>query len=434
MRMVDLIRTKRDGGELTPEEMSFFIDGLTKGTLPDHQISALLMAIFFAGFSDQEQFEFTDTLMKLTPPLDLSSIPGPKIGKHSTGGVGDKTSMVAGALVASAGVNVPMIVGRGLGHTGGTLDKMESIPGFKTQMSAQEFQASLGSVHFAMMAPTEAFLPADKKLYSMRNDSATVESIPLIVGSLLSKKFAEGTDGVVLDVKTGAGALTAKITDARQLAHSMVTVGKRLGKNVIALISDMEQPLGNAIGHALEIMETVQTLRGDGPEDLEELSLEIASRMMVMAKPDLTLEAAKDQMFKALNEGAGLQKFRELVAAQGGNADAIDNFELLPNATADHAITSPRTGYISKISADGIGLAVALLGGRRDNPEAALDAAVGIVLEHKTGDHIQAGEPLCTIYHNQDSNLEEAIETIEEAFRISATPPETRPLVYEVIQ
>ncbi len=433
MRVVDLIRTKRDGGELSQEELDFFLRGFAKGEIPDHQASALLMAIYYNGLSDQELADWTTSGAALASPLNLSDLPDPKISLHSTGGVGDKTPLIVGPLAAAAGVVVPMIVGRGLSYTGGTLDKVESIPGFNARLSVQECHAVLRKVGLAFVAPTEELAPVDRKLDALRNATATVPSIPLIAGSILSRKIADGTNGLVADVKTGSGALMKKMTDARRLAQSLVTVGKRLDLRVVALITDMDQPLGNAVGNALEVMEAIEAMRGGGPEDLVELSLELAARLLCLAYPDRTLESAKDQMFKLLGDGSALQKFRQLLEVQGANPQVIDNFELLPTASADFVISSPRAGHISRISADDIGQAVTLLAGRAGST-GELDPAVGIVLEHKVGDRIQAGERLCTVYYNEDTHLAEASEMVEDAFHIAAAAPEARTLVYEVIQ
>jgi pyrimidine-nucleoside phosphorylase/thymidine phosphorylase len=370
----------------------------------------------------------------MAPPLDLSALPGPKIGKHSTGGVGDKTSLIVGPLVAAAGVIVPMTVGRGLTHTGGTLDKIESIPGFNARLKAAEFATLLRNVGVAMNGPTEELTPADNKLYSLRNATGTVESIPLMAASILSVKLSEGTDGVVLDVKTGAGALLQKVTDARRLAQTIVTVAKRLGKKAVCVLTDMDQPIGNAIGNALEVMEAVEAMRGNGPPDLVELSLELGARMVAMAHPDRTVESAKEHLFQLLNDGSALQKFRQMIQFQGANPQVVDDFNLLPTASAEFAVSSPRAGFVTRISADDIGHAALLLGAGREKMESKLDPAVGIVLEHKVGDRIQAGERLCSIYYNADTHLEEASQTVEDAFRISATAPEAPTLIYEVIQ
>jgi len=434
MRLVDLIQRKRDGGELSREEVDFFLNGTVAGQIPEYQAAALLMAIFFTGLTEEELTDWTESASKLAPALDLSDLTGPKIGKQSTGGVGDKTSLIVGPLVAAAGVTVPMIVGRGLAYTGGTLDKLESIPGFNARLTRKEFQTVLRNVGLAMIGPTQELTPADEKLYPLRDATATVESIPLIAASILSRKLAEGTDGCVLDVKTGSGALLKKMTDSRRLAQTMVNVAKRLGKKAVCLITDMDQPLGNAVGNALEVMEAVESMRGGGPPDLVELSLELAARMLLLAYPDRTVESAKDELFKLLNDGSALQKFRQSIEVQGGNAQVIDSFELFPTASAEFVISSPRAGYVSRISADDVGQAAMLLGAGRDRMDSKIDAAVGIVLEHKTGDRIQAGERLCTIYYNEETHVEEASQMVEDAFRISSTPPEARPLIYEVIQ
>jgi pyrimidine-nucleoside phosphorylase/thymidine phosphorylase len=434
MRVVDLIQLKRDGGELSPEEVEFFIQGVAKGAIADFQASALLMAICFQGLTDPELAEWARCAASFATPLELGAIVGPKISKHSTGGVGDKTSLIVAPLVAAAGITVPVIVNRGLAHSGGSLDKLESIPGFNPNLNGTQLIAALKKTRGAFLAQTDQYAPVDKKLDLLRNSAGSVESVPLIAASILSRKLAEGTDALVVDVKTGSGALMKKMTDSRRLAQALVTVGKRLDQKVVAVITDMDQPLGNAIGNALEVMEAIEAMRGNGPEDLVELSLELASRVVCLAHSDRTLESAKDEMYKLLNDGAALQQFRQILEAQGGNPQVIDSFELLPNASADFVVSSPRAGYVSRISADDIGHAVALLGGAREALDSRIDAAVGIVLEHKVGDRIQAGERLCTIYYNSDQHLEEASEMVEDAFHIAAAAPETRPLVYEVIQ
>jgi len=434
MRVIDLIQRKRDGEELLREEVDFFLKGVVEGQIPDYQIAAMLMAIYFSGLNDQETFDWTESMLGMAKPLDLSGLPGPKVGKDSTGGVGDKTSLIVAPLVAAAGVTVPMTVGRGLVYTGGTLDKIESIPGFNARLKAAEFTTLLRNVGVAMNGPSEEFTPADLKLYPLRHATSTVNSIPLMTSSILSVKLSEGTEGVVVDVKTGAGALLQKITDARRLAQTIVTVAKRLGKKAVCVLTDMDQPIGNAVGNALEVMEAVETLRGAGPPDLVELSLELGSRMVAMAHPDRTVESAKEQLFQLLNDGSALQKFRQMVQFQGADPQVVDKYEMFPTASAEFVVSSPRAGFITRISADDIGQAAMLLGAGRETRESKLDPAVGIVLEHKVGDRIQAGERLCSIYYNADTNLEEASETVEDAFRISATGPEAPTLIYEVIQ
>jgi pyrimidine-nucleoside phosphorylase/thymidine phosphorylase len=434
MRVIDLIQRKRDKDEFSREEIDFFLQKYTRGEIPDYQASALLMAVFFNGLSDPELADWTESMSAMAPPMDLSDLDGPKIGKHSTGGVGDKTSLITGPLVAAAGITVPMIVGRGLAHAGGTLDKLESIPGFNARLKPHEFKAVLRNAGLAINGQTEELVPADKKLCSLRNATGTGESIPLIAASILSKKIAEGVEGLVLDVKTGSGALTEKMADSRRLAQSLVNAAKRMNKKVVSLITDMDQPLGNAVGNALEVMEAIEAMRGGGPTDLVELSLELAARMIALAQPERTVESAKDQAFKLLSDGSALKKFRQLIEVQGGDPTVVDNFEQLPIASAEFTISSPRAGYISRLCADDIGQAVMLLGAGRDRLDSETDLAVGIVLEHKVGDRIQAGERLCSIYYNEEAHLEEATQMVEDAFHISSAPPETRPLIFEVLQ
>ncbi len=432
MRIVDLILTKRDGGDLSREEIDFFLQGHLKGEIPDHQASALLMAIFFSGLSDVEMVDWTESLLSMAPAIDLSEIPGPKFDAISTGGVGDKSSLIVAPLAAAAGVTVATVASRGLAHTGGTLDKYQSIPGFNLWLKGQEIGASLRKTGLSVIAETDEVAPATKKLAALRNATGTVECIPFVVASLLSRKLVEGIDGMVFDVKTGSGSLIKKLTDSRRLAQSLINVAKRMNKKSIAVISDMDQPLGNAIGNALEVMEAVEAMRGNGPADLVELSIEIASRVVCLAFPDRTLEAAKEQVFTLLNDGSALKKFRELLEAQGGNPQIIDSFELLPNASAEFVVSSPRAGFVSRISGEEIGQAVTLLSSLKGGPE--VDAAVGIVLEHKVGERVQAGERLCTIYYNDETHLEEASQTVEDAFHIASNAPEPRPLIYEVLR
>jgi pyrimidine-nucleoside phosphorylase len=434
MRVVDLIQIKRDGGELSKEEVQFFIQAFAKGEIADFQTAALLMAVCFQGLSDQELADWAEAAASFASPLNLAQFEGPNISMHSTGGVGDKSILIVAPLVAAAGITVPLIVNRGLGYAGGNQDKVESIPGFNTGLNGEKLIAALKQAGGAFLGQTDQYAPVDRKFDSLRNVTGSVESIPLIAASILSRKLAEGTNGMVVDVKTGSGALMKKMTDSRRLAQTLVTVGKRLDQKVVAVITDMDQPLGNAVGNALEVMEAIEAMRGGGPEDLVELSLELASRIVCMAYPDRTLDGAKDELFKLLNDGAALQHFRQILEAQGGNPQVIDSFELLPTAAADFVISSPRAGFVSRISADDIGHAVALLGGARETRDSRIDAAVGIVLEHKVGDRIQAGDRLCTMYYNSEKHLEEAAEMVEDAFHIAAAAPETHPLVYEVIQ
>jgi pyrimidine-nucleoside phosphorylase/thymidine phosphorylase len=433
MRTVDLVHRKRDGEELSAEEIAFVIDGYTRGEIPDYQMSAFLMAVFFSGMSDREVSSLTESMLRSGEVLDLSSIPGMKVDKHSTGGVGDKTSLIAAPLAAAAGVVVPMISGRALGHTGGTLDKLESIPGFRTNLSIEEFVAQLRQHKLAFIGQSPQLAPADGKLYSLRDTTATVDSIPLIASSIMSKKLAVGLDALVLDVKVGSGAFMKKQVDARRLAQMMVGIGRRMDRKVQALITDMSQPLGFAIGNALEIMEVSQTLQNVGPVDLTKLSLELAARMIFLAKLTPTLEAAREVAQARLLDGSGYRKFKEVIQAQGGNPQVLDRFELLPNATGAAEILCPRSGYISAIEAEYIGMASSMIGAGRDTKEDSIDPAVGVILEAKVGQKVDAGTVLCRIYHTSEDRLEAASQLVEDAFRISAQPPDERNLILEVV-
>src|SRR6516165_5700860 len=433
MRTVDLIQRKRDGEELAPEEIEFLVNGYTSGEIPDYQMSAFLMAVFFSGMSDPEVSRLTECMLHSGETVNLSSIPGVKVDKHSTGGVGDKTSFIVAPLAAAAGVVVPMMSGRSLGHTGGTLDKLESIPGFRSNLTADEFRAQLAEHRLAFIGQTEQLAPADRKLYSLRDVTATVESIPLISSSIMSKKLAEGIDALVLDVKVGNGAFMKKQVDARRLAQTMVGIGRRMDKKVQALITDMSQPLGYAVGNALEVMEASQTLQNAGPADLTKLSIELAARMIYLGKKAASLEDARRLAEEKLVDGSGYRKFKQAVAAQGGNAQALDKFELLPNATGMREVTSPRGGYITSIDAEDIGIASNMIGAGRDRKEDAIDPAVGIILEVKVGEKVDAGSVLCRLYYTREDRVEEAAEMVEDAFRISAQKPEERELILEVV-
>jgi pyrimidine-nucleoside phosphorylase len=433
MRTVDLIHRKRDAEELAPEEIEFLIEGYTSGEIPDYQMSAFLMAVFFSGMSDREVSRLTECMLRSGDTVDLSSIPGVKVDKHSTGGVGDKTSFIAAPLAAAAGVIVPMMSGRALGHTGGTLDKLESIPGFRTDLTAEEFTAQLAQHGLAFIGQTERLAPADRKLYALRDVTGTVESIPLIASSIMSKKLAEGVDALVLDVKVGSGAFMKKQVDARLLAETMRGIGRRLDKKVQALITDMNQPLGYAIGNALEIMEASQTLQNAGPADLTKLSLELAARMIFLGKKSATLEEARHLAEQHLVDGSAYKKFKDVVAAQGGNPQALDRFELLPNATGMREITSPRAGYVSTIHAEDIGMASNMIGAGRDKKEDAIDPAVGIILEVKVGEKVDAGSILCRLYYTKEDHVEEAAGRVEDAFHISGQKPDERELILEVV-
>jgi pyrimidine-nucleoside phosphorylase len=433
MRTVDLIHRKRDGEELSPEEIANLVDGYSRNEIPDYQMSAFLMAVFFSGMTDREVSALTEVMIRSGELVDLSSIPGVKVDKHSTGGVGDKTSLISAPLAAAAGVIVPMISGRSLGHTGGTLDKLESIPGFRTDLTIDEFREQLKKLGLAFIGQTPEVAPADGKLYSLRDATATVESIPLIASSIMSKKLAVGLDAIVLDVKVGNGAFMKRQVDARRLAQMMVGIGRRMDKRVQALITDMNQPLGYAVGNALEVMEVSQTLQNAGPTDLTRISLELAARMIFLAKLVPTLDEGRELAQQKLLDGSGYRKFKEVIQAQGGNPQVLDRFELLPNATGVREISSPRAGYVSAIAAEDIGMASSMIGAGRNTKEDTIDPAVGVILEVKSGQKIEAGAVLCRLYYTRDENLEEAAQQIEDAFRISATPPEERELILEVV-
>jgi len=428
-----MIHRKRDGEELAPEEIEFLVDGYTTGEIPDYQMSAFLMAVYFSGMSDREVSRLTECMLRSGETVDLSAIPGVKVDKHSTGGVGDKTSLIVAPLAAAAGVVVPMMSGRGLGHTGGTLDKLESIPGFRTDLSPEEIQKQLTEIGLCFMGQTERLAPADGKFYALRDVTATVESIPLISASIMSKKLAEGLDALVLDVKVGNGAFMKKQVDARRLAQMMVGIGRRMDKRVQALITDMNQPLGYAVGNALEVMEASQTLQNAGPTDLTKLSIELAARMIHLGKKAGSLDEARRTAEQKLVDGSGYKKFKQTVAAQGGNPQALDKFELLPNATGMREVTSPRGGYVSLIDAEDIGVASNMIGAGRERKEDTIDPAVGIILEVKVGEKVDAGSVLCRLYYTREDRVEEAAEMVEDAFRISAQKPDERELILEVV-
>ncbi len=433
MRTVDLIQRKRDGEELAPEEIEYLVDGYTKGEIPDYQLSAFLMAVYFTGMSDREVSRLTECMLRSGESLDLSGIPGVKVDKHSTGGVGDKTSLIVAPLAAAAGVVVPMMSGRALGHTGGTLDKLESIPGLRTDLTPEQFTTQLKEIGLCFIGQSERLAPADRKLYALRDVTATIESVPLIASSIMSKKIAEGVDALVLDVKVGNGAFMKKQVDARRLAQMMVGIGRRVDKRVQALITDMSQPLGFAIGNALEVMEASQTLQGAGPEDLTRLSVELTARMIFLGKQSATLEEARRTAEKKLVDGSGYRKLKEAVAAQGGNPAALDKFELLPNATGMREIPSPRAGYVSQIAAEDIGTASNMIGAGRQRKEDQIDPAVGVILEVKVGEKVDAGSVLCRLYYTKEDRVDEAADMVEDAFRISSQKPDERELILEVV-
>lgn len=401
MRMVDIIEKKRDGKELTTDEINFFIEGYTKGDIPDYQAASLAMAIFFQDMTEQERAALTLAMVHSGDVIDLSQINGVKVDKHSTGGVGDTTTLVLAPLVAAVGVPVAKMSGRGLGHTGGTIDKLESVEGFHVEISEDEFIKLVNEDRVAVIGQTGNLTPADKKLYALRDVTGTVNSIPLIASSIMSKKIAAGADAIVLDVKTGSGAFMKTLEDAEQLAHAMVSIGNHVGRKTMAIISDMSQPLGNAIGNALELREAIETLNGHGPEDLTELVLTLGSQMVVLGQQAETLEEARRKLKQAIQDGTALAKFKQFIANQGGDSHIVDHPELLPQAQYKIELPAQKTGTITEMIANDIGIASMMLGAGRQTKEDTIDLGVGIVLNKKVGDTVKEGEPLLTIYSNQ---------------------------------
>ncbi|WIL71731.1 pyrimidine-nucleoside phosphorylase [Pediococcus acidilactici] len=411
MRMVDVIDHKRNGSALTKEEISAFVEGYTNGEIPDYQASALLMAIYFNGMTDEEQANLTMQMLNSGDQLDLSDIPGIKVDKHSTGGVGDKTSIPLAPMVAALGIPVPMISGRGLGHTGGTLDKLEAIPGFEVERSEAEFKKQVRDIKVAIVGATGNVAPADKKIYALRDVTDTIDSIPLIAGSIMSKKIASGTDALVLDVKTGTGAFMKEEADAVKLANALVKIGKSVGMNCMALISDMNQPLGNMVGNALEIQESIAILKGEGPEDITELVMTLGSQMVVLAKKAATLAEARAKLEEVVANGSALEVFRQMIVAQGGDPRVIEDPTLMPQAKYHFELPAPQAGYVTKMTADEIGIAAMLLGGGRQAKTDVIDYAVGIELHKKVGDAVAEGESLLTIHSNTEdvANIKELL-------------------------
>ncbi len=433
-RAIDVIRKKRDGVELSRGEIEGLVNAYTKGDIPDYQVSAWLMAVVLKGMTRPETAALTDAMLHSGEVLDLSSLPAKKVDKHSTGGVGDKTSLVLAPLAAAAGIAVPMISGRGLGHTGGTLDKLEAIPGFKVNLPVAEFRRVLEVCGCAMIGQTAEIAPADRKLYALRDVTGTVESPYLICASIMSKKLAEGIDALVLDVKTGSGAFMKSEKDAAFLAELMVETGERMGKKVVALITDMDQPLGNKIGNALEVIEVIEVLRAGGPEDLREVCLELAGWMLHLGSVSSTVAEGKQQSAKLISSGKALDKFRQMVELQGGDARVIDDAKRLPQAQHTMPVPSAKSGYLASMQCEQIGTACVILGGGRERKEDSVDPAVGVVLHKKVGDRVAAGEPLATIHYNADAQAARARQLIEVSCKIAdAAPSMKRPLIHRVI-
>jgi pyrimidine-nucleoside phosphorylase len=432
MRAVDIILKKRDGGTLSLDEVRFFVAGVTDGTLPDYQASALLMAIVLRGMTAEETAWLTDAMVRSGVRVDLADIPGVKIDKHSTGGVGDKTSLILAPLAAACGVAVPMMSGRGLGHTGGTLDKLEAIPGFRVDLSLAEMKAALASVGCAMIGQTAQIAPADKKLYALRDVTGTVESIPLISASIMSKKIAEGIDGLVLDVKTGSGAFMKTEADSRRLAESLVSIGNASGVKTEAVISAMDSPLGRAVGNALEVIECLEVLKGKGPSDLIEVSVELTSRMLVLGRAAANRADAQQRVRGAIASGAGFERFRQIVEHQGGDPHIVDDYSRLPAAPERHLVTAPNTGYLARLDAELVGRASVALGAGRDRVEDLVDPAVGIVVIAKPGDpgdYVQAGDPILELHYRDRARLDLALPLAQRSIVVGDARPAPRPLL-----
>lgn len=432
MRMVDLIEKKRDGKELSTEEIQFIINGYTNNTIPDYQVSALTMAIFFQGMTERERADLTMAMVHSGDTIDLSGIEGIKVDKHSTGGVGDTTTLVLGPLVAALGVPVAKMSGRGLGHTGGTIDKLESVAGFHVEIENDEFIRLVNENKIAVIGQSGNLTPADKKLYALRDVTATVDSIPLIASSIMSKKIAAGADAICLDVKTGAGAFMKTLDDARDLAGAMVNIGNNVGRKTMAIISDMSQPLGFAIGNALEVKEAIDTLSGNGPEDLTELCLTLGSYMVYLGGEASSTNEAREKLKEVIANGKALETFKTFLQSQGGDASVVDDPSKLPQAKFQVELPSLEDGYVSEIVADEIGTAAMMLGAGRATKESEIDLAVGLVLKKKIGDQVKKGESLVTIYANQQ-DIDEVKEKLYENIKISAQKVSSPKLIQEEI-
>jgi pyrimidine-nucleoside phosphorylase len=420
--MYDLIEKKKMGHTLTEEEIHFIIDGFTNETIPDYQMSALLMAIYFQGMSEQETLSLTMAMAKSGDMLDLSEIEGIKVDKHSTGGVGDKTSLILAPMVAALGIPVAKMSGRGLGHTGGTIDKLDSFPGLSTKLSKEKFIENVNTIKMAIAGQTANLAPADKKIYALRDVTATVDNISLIASSIMSKKIASGSDGIVLDVKTGSGAFMKEEEDAFKLAVEMVNIGNGLDRETIAVISDMNQPLGKSIGNALEVIEAIQTLKGEGPADLLEICLQLGSYMVVIAGKAKTPEEGVQLLLETINSGTAYNKFKQFVEAQGGDASYVDEIDKLPKASIVEEVTLSVSGYIKTIDTEELGFATMMLGGGRETKDSEIDLAVGYMIEKKIGDYVSKGEPIAFIHGNDKEKMEASKKRFVSAFTLSDVP------------
>ncbi len=433
MRMYDLILKKRNGGELSTEEINYFVENYTKGEIPDYQVSALLMAIYFQKMNKRETSDLTMAMVHSGDMLDLSEIQGVKVDKHSTGGVGDTTTLVLTPMVAALGIPVAKMSGRGLGHTGGTIDKLEAFKGFSVEMPTEKFINNVNTIKIAVGGQTGDLAPADKKLYALRDVTATVDNVSLIASSIMSKKIASGADAIVLDVKVGDGAFMKNTESAKELATEMVSIGKHIGRNTMAVISDMDQPLGLAIGNALEVEEAINTLKGNGPEDLLKLSLVLGSRMVMLAGKASTAEEAEAMLKETITSGAAIEKLKEFVKAQGGDIDCIDNTNLLPKAKHVVRVIAENSGVVKKIHAENLGIVAMELGAGRATKESKIDLAVGIVLNKKRGDKVEKGDTIAYIHSNNESLIEKANEGILKNYEIVEGYKNDIPLIHEVI-
>ncbi len=433
MRIYDIIAKKRDGFTLSKEEIEYFVSGFTKGEIPDYQIAALLMAVYFSGMNEEETLYLTMAMANSGDLLDLSRISGIKVDKHSTGGVGDKTSLVIAPMVAAAGIPVAKMSGRGLGHTGGTIDKLESIPGFSVVLSEEQFIENVNRIKIALVGQTANLAPADKKLYALRDVTATIDNMSLIASSIMSKKLASGADAIVLDVKTGSGAFMQSEDNAICLARQMVSIGTGAGKNTIAVVTNMDEPLGNAVGNALEIQEVIDTLNGNGPKDLLEVSLVLGAFMLILAGKTDTVEEGIGILEGTIADGSAKTKFKELIEAQGGNSDILDNSGLLPKANIIMTITADAEGFVGSIDAKTIGKASLVLGGGRETKESSIDYSVGVVLKKKVGDRVESGECVALLYANEPDRLKQAEELVREAYVFSDKPVQRQKLIKWIV-
>ncbi len=434
MRPYDVILKKRNGIELSKEEIEFMVMGFVNGEVPDYQMAAFLMAVYFRHMSETERYNLTEIMARSGDTIDLSPIPGVKVDKHSTGGVGDKTTLVLAPMVSACGLPVAKMSGRGLGHTGGTIDKLEAIPGFRTALSEEEFMKNVKEHGIAVVGQTANLAPADKKIYALRDVTATIDEISLIASSIMSKKLAAGADGIVLDVKVGSVAFMKDIASATDLARAMVDIGKRHGRETVALLTNMDRPLGRTVGNALEVKEAIETLKGDGPEDLEELCVELGAQMLKIGKIAETLNDARKMLRDSIKSGKAVEKFKELVEIQGGNSNVVDDLSLLGISSKTYEVKSPEDGYVYSMDAERVGIASMLLGAGRTKKEDKIDLSVGVELLKKTGDEVKKGETLCVLYYNDEKNLLSSADMILSAYKIKNTKPKEEKLVHGVVQ